>query len=178
MRIYTIGHSNHDEQTFVALLVQHGIETLVDVRSAPYSRYSPHFNRESISHPLGAAGIGYAFAGNHLGGRPRDSTCYRNGVVPPPHSDYLKLVDYPAVAAKPWYLQAIEQLVQLADEQRVAIMCSEEDPLQCHRHHLIAQSLLERGIEVAHIRRTGELQPAEQVAQDDRPSLTQASLPL
>jgi uncharacterized protein (DUF488 family) len=177
MSVYTIGHSNHEERVFLGLLVEHGIELLVDVRSAPYSRYSPHFNRESIGHALSSAGINYAFAGNHLGGRPKDPSCYRNGVIPPPQADYLKLVDYPTVATKPWYLQAIEQLIQLADEQRVAVMCSEEDPQQCHRHHLIAQTLLERGIEVVHIRKSGHSELAESLA-EDAPGMVQASLPM
>ena len=178
MTIYTIGHSNHEERVFIGLLVEQGIELLVDVRSAPYSRYSPHFNRESIVHSLSDAGIHYAFAGNHLGGRPKDPSCYRNGVIPPPQSDYLKLVDYPAVATKPWYQQAIAELVHLADEQRVTLMCSEEDPQQCHRHHLIGQTLLERGIEVVHIRKNSHSELAEPLVAEDEPGLVQASLPM
>ena len=81
MTIYTIGHSNHEWRDFLVLLHQYGIEMLVDVRSAPYSRYSPQFNRELLAPSLEAEGIGYAFAGEYLGGRPKDPDCYREGVV-------------------------------------------------------------------------------------------------
>jgi uncharacterized protein (DUF488 family) len=166
MTIYTIGHSNHDQGFLIALLKQHGIEMVIDVRSAPYSRYSPQFNRESLERQLNLDGITYAYAGEYLGGRPTDPSCYRYGVVPPSHSDFLKLVDYAAVATKAWYLRAIERLLELASDQRIAIMCSEEDPAECHRHHLVAQTLLQRGLEVWHIRKSGtleEAQPSESV---------------
>lgn len=173
MTIYTIGHSNHEWRDFLALLHRYGIEMLVDVRSAPYSRYSPQFNRESLAPSLEAKSIGYAFAGEYLGGRPRDPDCYRNGVVPVGHADYLKLVDYPAVATKSWYQRSVDRLLELSDEQRAVIMCSEEDPNQCHRHHLIAQTLIERGIEVRHIRKSGEFEEALPL----EPEVTQTQMP-
>ena len=83
------------------------------------------------------------------GGRPSDPTCYKNGELPPPKSDYLNLIDYATVASRPWYSDGIERLIELAGKNRIAIMCSEEDPVRCHRHHLIAQTLLDRGIRYA-----------------------------
>ncbi len=158
--IFTIGHSNLAANHLITSLHSYQIETLVDVRTSPYSQYAPQFNRENLARELGTEDIEYMFAGESLGGRPTDPTCYKNGQLPPPKSDYLKLVDYMVVATKPWYLEGIERLIEMAGEHRVAVMCSEEDPYRCHRHHLIAKSLLQRGISVAHIRKTGELQSA------------------
>ena len=140
--IYTIGHSNLDMGRFVDALKAFGIDTLVDVRSMPYSRFAAWFNREALQGSLEAAGIAYRFAGDFLGGRPTDPTCYFGGVVPPHDANFLKEVNYPEVARRPWFQRGIERVLDLAQEGTVAIMCSEEDPNQCHRYHLIAQALL------------------------------------
>lgn len=158
--ISTIGHSNGRVADFIALLRQHEIDLIVDVRSMPYSQYTPQFNSENLQAELDRAGIAYRYAGDYLGGRPKDPTCYKNGEVPAGHADYLKLVDYAAVAERDWYRRGIDRLVALATEQRIAVMCSEEDPAQCHRHHLIAQTLIRDGIEVRHIRRDGSIEIA------------------
>jgi uncharacterized protein (DUF488 family) len=149
MDIFTIGHSNVTAEHIIDLLKQHCIEVLIDVRSVPYSRYNPQFNRESFQLTLQAAGIQYAYAGQSLGGRPDDPTCYEGDQV-----QYRRIMD------RPWYQQGIDQLIERANGQRVALMCSEEDPLHCHRHNLIAQTLLERGITVWHIRGDGRLEQA------------------
>ena len=160
LTIYTIGHSNRTADEFVGALADGGISSVVDVRSTPYSQYNPQFNRETLESRLLAAGLRYAFAGQTLGGRPTDPTCYRDGVVPAGGADFLSLVDYEAVAQRPWYQAGIERLIAIARETPTAVMCSEEDPERCHRHHLIAQSLIERGITVTHLRRDGSLEPA------------------
>lgn len=160
MCIHTIGHSNGRVADFIALLRQQDIAMIVDVRSLPYSQYTPQFNSENLKADLERAGIAYRFAGERLGGRPKDPACYKNGELPDGHADYLKLVDYAAVAERDWYRAGIARLVELAAARRVAVMCSEENPLQCHRHHLIAQSLIAGGIEVRHIRRDGSIEIA------------------
>ena len=152
MQIYTIGHSNASASDFLEVLHRFGIEVIVDVRSAPYSQYTPHFNRETLARTLPGAGIEYVYAGDYLGGRPQDPTCYKHGKVPTGKVDYLKLVDYPEVARRPWYLKGIDRLIQIASERITAIMCSEEDPHNCHRYHLIAPTLEARGIKVTHLR--------------------------
>lgn len=158
--VYTIGHSNQSEAQFLAVLGQHGIEGLVDVRSAPYSRFTPQFNRENLRLMLSEAGIQYAYAGQKLGGRPDDPGCYRRGVLPEPGADYLQEVDYVAVEQRDWYQEGVRRLLELAARQRAVIMCSEENPHVCHRHHLVARTLLNQGIEVLHIRHEGELSRA------------------
>ena len=155
LAVYTIGHSNHSGDTFLALLREHGVQAVVDVRSAPYSQFAPHFNRSNLSLLLGKEGIKYLFAGKVLGGRPTDPACYRAGVVPEGKADFLTLVDYPTVARQEWYRRGVRRLLDIATEQVTAVMCSEEDPRRCHRHHLIEPSLSEQGIELRHIRRNG-----------------------
>ncbi len=156
--IYTIGHSNAPAERVVALLREHGIMMLVDVRSIPASSYAPQFNRRAFVRTLAEAGIHYAYMGAWLGGRPRDPTCYKDGMLPQGRADYLNRVDYANVAARPWYQRAVRDLVHIGRKQRTAIMCSEEDPRRCHRLHLIARTLTARGIAVYHIRHRGPLE--------------------
>ena len=141
--ILTIGHSNLSGEEFVAVLRRHGVATVVDVRSVPFSQYTPQFNRGVLERALAGAGIGYAFAGDYLGGRPTDPTCYKDGEVPEGEANYLVLVDYDEVATRPWYRRGLARMIETTVERPTATMCSEEDPLRCHRHHLIAQTLLE-----------------------------------
>lgn len=152
--IYTIGHSNIQVQDFLNLL--NGIEVIVDVRSTPFSQYAPQFNVHNIEEALRDAGIEYSFMedeyiGNVLGGKPRDDDCYEHGKVV-----------YSRVMEQTWYQEGISQLVELAGKKIVAVMCSEEDPQKCHRHHLITQSLLKKGLVVSHIRGDGTVEKAEQ----------------
>ena len=161
LELYTIGHSNQTMDDFLRLLKENYIRVLVDVRSQPYSRFNPQFNRDSLKFSLADAMIDYVFAGEYLGGRPTDPTCYKSGAVPEGKADYLKLVDYSEVMKRDWYQRGIDRLLQIAGERLTAIMCSEEDPMQCHRHHLITQTLLERGVPVWHIRANGEVEEAK-----------------
>ena len=160
LEIYTIGHSTLDMDDFLRLLKENYVKVLVDVRSMPYSRFNPQFNHDSLKAAMAYACLEYVFAGQHLGGRPTDPTCYQDNVVPDDKADYLKLVDYKQVMERDWYQRAIERLLEIASERLTAIMCSEEDPAHCHRHHLVTQSLLDRGITVWHIRSDGNVEEA------------------
>jgi uncharacterized protein (DUF488 family) len=166
LELYTIGHSTLEMDDFLRLLKENYIQALVDVRSQPYSRYNPQFNHDSLKHAMAYANIDYVFAGEYLGGRPTDSTCYKDGVIPEGKADYLKLVDYGEVMKRDWYQRGIERLLQIAGERLTAIMCSEEDPMRCHRHHLITQTLLERGITVWHIRADGKVEEAKPLPEE------------
>ncbi|MGI8688030.1 MAG: DUF488 domain-containing protein [Thermomicrobiales bacterium] len=156
--IYSIGHSNAPAERVVALLREQQIDLLVDVRSIPASRYAPQFNRRAFVRTLAEAGVRYIYMGDWLGGRPRNPACYKDGILPRGHANYLNLVDYAKVAARPWYQRAVRDLMHMARERRTAIMCSEEDPRRCHRLHLIAQTLTASGIAVYHIRHRGPLE--------------------
>ena len=157
IKLLTIGHSQHSLEEFIRLLEDNGIMVLVDVRTAPYSRYNPQFNKENLESVLPQRGIQYAHAGKYLGGRPSDPSCYKSRALPPEGADYLHEVDYPEVMQRNWFVQGIDRLLELADEQTTAIMCSEENPAECHRHHLIAQFLIAEHpeVNVRHIRGDG-----------------------
>jgi len=152
--IHTIGHSSHTAEHFLDLLQQHRIEVLVDTRSAPYSRYTPHFDREALRDSVVAGGIKYLYLGEVLGGRPKDEA----------HYDEHGRARYAKMCKNKEFLDSIERLERGADEFRVALMCSEEDPAHCHRRLLIGRVLIERGAEIIHVRGTGELQTESQVA--------------
>ncbi len=157
MKLFTIGHSNHTTERFTQLLQSNGIQQVVDVRSAPYSRYSPHFNRDFLESALKNRQILYKYEGKDLGGRPTDASCYKKHKLPAEGTDYLHEVDYPEVMRKTWFEKGIERLMALAETQVTTILCSEEDPALCHRHHLIARYLFEGypEVEVHHIRGDG-----------------------
>ena len=150
--LYTIGHSNHTGEAFLALLQQHGINCLVDVRSQPYSRYNPQFNRETLIKSLQTAQIRYLHMGDTLGGRPDQADLYDAGQTHPNYSRQ-RLTDR--------YQQGLHQLVKLAHQTTVAMMCSEGNPHECHRLWLITPDLLDLGITVLHIHPDGNLETAE-----------------
>ena len=156
--IYSIGHSNHSLDVFLDLLKQHGIQSLVDVRSAPYSRYVPHFNRPELEDTVERRGIRYVYLGDELGGRPVGDEFY----------DEQDHVLYARVARAPVFLRGLERLVDEGAEYRAAIMCSEEDPMGCHRHLLIARVLETQGVHVLHIRSDDR----EQTEEDLKPAPT------
>lgn len=138
--VFTIGHSTHPIEHFVGLLQRHGIEWLADVRSTPFSRFNPQFNRASLSHSLASAGIRYEFLGEELGARSADPGCYENGRV-----------SYSRLAATPLFRQGLERVRAAARTQRVALMCAEREPLDCHRTILITRELEREGEHVTHI---------------------------
>ncbi len=157
MKIYTIGHSVHTLDKFIQLLNANEIKALVDVRTTPASRFQPQFNKENLEFFLPKYAIQYIFAGKFLGGRPSEPGCYKSRILPPEGADYLHEVDYPEVMKKSWFLKGIDRLLKLAEEQITAVMCSEEDPSLCHRHHLIAKFMMREipEIDILHIRGDG-----------------------
>jgi uncharacterized protein (DUF488 family) len=155
--IYTIGHSRHPAETFLALLRDAGIQTIVDVRSRPVSRFAPYANRGRLEPLLAESGIAYHYAGDDLGGRPSDPALYKNGVVPRGKADYLALVDYPAITQLDSFKQEVDRVLEIARGSPTALLCSEEDPFICHRHHLIEPAMRDRGVQVLHIRKDGRL---------------------
>jgi len=146
--LFTVGHSNLELEVFLAVLAQHRIQTLCDVRSRPASFRFPQFNRESLESGLASAGIRYEFLGETLGGRPSDPRVYRED----------GLVDYAARRRAPDFAEGIDRALAHSRTHVTALMCAEEDPLQCHRFLMICPALLERGVTPAHIRRGGVLE--------------------
>jgi uncharacterized protein (DUF488 family) len=147
-RIFTIGHSNHDPDHFRRLLADHGIEVLVDVRSWPHSRFVEWADVAVLPELIGEVGVKYLFLGKELGGRPGGDEFY----------DADGHVLYGKVAEQDWFQQAIRRLERGAEEYRVAIMCSEENPAHCHRRLLVSKVLLDHGMTIAHIRKSGDVE--------------------
>ncbi len=145
--IFTIGHSNHSLEEFSHFLVSLHIDVLADVRSAPYSRFNPQFNREALAAWLRARDIEYAYLGSELGGRPKDPACYENGRV-----------CYARVAETPVFRLGLAEVMDLSEAHRVALMCAEKEPLDCHRTLLVAQALDARGVNVHHILADGTIE--------------------
>lgn len=138
--IYTVGHSNHEVDQFIKLLQSYSIDIVVDVRSAPYSRHCPQFNKNTIEQVLSNNGMKYLFLGKELGARPDSPECYEHNRV---KYDKLKKTDL--------FRQGIERLKAGAGKCIVTLMCSEKDPINCHRTILISRVLKGEGIEVRHI---------------------------
>ncbi len=148
--IYTIGHSTHPAETFVERLRQHGISALGDVRSNPYSRFNPQFNRETLQRSLVENGIAYVFLGSELGARSKDPDCWMDGRV-----------QFDKLARTPLFQSGIGRVIEGTARFRLALMCAEKDPLDCHRFFLVARTLAERGFEIRHILEDGSLEPHE-----------------
>ena len=146
--IFTIGHSNHSLEGFLALLSKHGITALADVRSAPWSRIHPHFNRDALAAALEARRIRYVYLGRALGGRPADPALYDDGGH----------VRYERIARTRGFRDGVARVVGGAAAYRIALMCAEKEPLECHRTHLVARALHAEGVEVAHVLADGGLE--------------------
>lgn len=166
--VWTIGHSSHPLDTFLDLLAQHQIALLADVRSHPYSRHAPQFNRQGIQRPLRARAVGYLFLGDLLGGRAEGKQFY----------DEQGHVLYDRVARSPEFQRGIQRLLDPIQSSRVALMCGEEDPADCHRRLLIGRVLRARGIDVIHIRGDGTIQSEEELAAQERFRKTKGQLTL
>ncbi len=145
--IYTIGHSNGSSEHLLSLLDQHGITAVADVRSRPYSRFNPQFNREALARALKNSGREYFFLGHELGARSEDRACYRDGRA-----------QYVLIAQTPLFKRGIECLLAKMENFRVAILCAEKEPISCHRSILIARYLHEKNVGVRHIFEDGSLE--------------------
>ena len=145
--LFTIGHSVHTVEGFVELLKRHSITALCDVRSSPYSRYSPQFNRESLKEEILRHRILYIYLGAELGPRSSDPSCYENGKV-----------QYQCLAEREIFQQGLDRLWQGMATYRIALMCAEKDPLSCHRMLLICRNLRGDSILIRHILEDGSLE--------------------
>lgn len=139
--IYSIGHGTKKIQAFLNELSSYNISYLVDVRTSPYSKYNPQFNREMLKNDLEKVGITYVYLGENLGGLPSDRSCYVDGKV-----------DYDLIKEKEFFKEGLKRLI-IANSKNinVAIMCSESKPEECHRSKLIGQELLKQNISLLHI---------------------------
>jgi uncharacterized protein (DUF488 family) len=156
--VFTIGHSNQTTEEFLDLLRQHSIDVVVDVRSSPFSRFVPQFNKREVQAAVREAGFQYVYLGRELGGRPDIDS---------------DLIDdeghamYGLIAETDEFLTGIRRLCEGISRYRVAMMCSEEDPTDCHRRLLVSRVLiLDHGMDVRHIRGDGRID-----GEDDLPKM-------
>jgi uncharacterized protein (DUF488 family) len=152
-RILTVGHSNHPVERLVALLQQHGVQVLVDVRSQPYSRFAHQFNRENLAPVVTNAGLQYLFLGEELGGRQLGRIA----------DNQERKAAYDKVVTLPDFQRGIERVLAGAETYRIALLCAEEDPTECHRRVWVTRALRERGAEVLHLRGDGHLDSDDQL---------------
>lgn len=152
--IFSIGHGSRRLDNFISLLKTYEIKYLIDVRSKPRSRFYPHFNKESLTLHLKEANIRYVFMGDLLGGIPRDAQCY----------DKDGHVDYDSIKNMDFFHEGINRIKTAHTKKiKIACMCSEISPCDCHRSKLIGDYLLELGIEMQHIDKKGEIKSQEEV---------------
>ncbi len=138
--LLTIGHSTHPVALFLDRLRAQDITVLVDVRSSPYSRFNPQFNRETLKRDAETAGIVYVHLGEALGPRTADDSCYVEDRV-----------QYDRLAATPRFAEGLARLRELMARDHVALVCAEGDPLLCHRFVLVCRALRDDGADIRHI---------------------------
>ena len=143
--VKTIGHSNHPIERFVSLLKAGGVERLVDVRSTPWSRRHPQFGQKNLARSLAEAGIAYVHEGPALGGKPQAGGSY----------DQL--------AARPAFKDALDRVIEEAQETTLCLMCAEKEPLDCHRTVLVSSRLAERGVNIEHLLADGSTRSHHEV---------------
>lgn len=145
--LFTVGHSSHTAEHFLGLLLRHEITALCDVRSFPWSKRNPQFDRENLKPLLKESGISYVFLGKELGARTDDRTCYENGRV-----------QYHRLAATQAFRDGIHRIQLGMEQHRIALVCAERDPITCHRMVLVCRHLRSPEVRIGHIRANGSLE--------------------
>jgi len=149
--IYTIGHSTQPIEQFLDLKTKYAITAVADVRSSPFSKHAPQYSREEFKNTLKNTGIAYVYLGKELGARSDNMSCYVNGVV-----------SYGRLSKTPLFKKGIERVEDGCVQFRIALMCSERDPTECHRTILVSKVLAERGADIMHILSSGQIETHEE----------------
>jgi uncharacterized protein (DUF488 family) len=138
--IHTIGYAAHTIESFIATLENFKITAIADVRSQPYSKFKPEFNRENLKKALINNHIEYAFLGDNIGARIKAPECYKNGQA-----------NYELISKHPLFQEGIDRLLKGMENFSIALMCAEKDPINCHRTILICKHLKTYQIQIYHI---------------------------
>ena len=155
LKVLTIGHSNRSELHLIELLRAHDVTAVVDVRSTPYSEWSPQFNRSAVAASLKEHDIAYSYLGGELGVRSDDPSCYEGGRVV-----------YERLADTEQFQKGLRRVVKGARSRRLALMCAEQDPIDCHRSILLGRQLERLDVSVSHILHPdGELESQQALTQ-------------
>jgi hypothetical protein len=151
-KCFTIGYGDYPIDLFIYFLQHVGIDTIIDVRSSPYSKYNPYFNRDNLENSLKKHNIGYQFMGNQIGGRySNPNLLYPDGTV-----------NYQKVQSTETFQEGINRLLSIISSgKKIALMCAEKEPERCHRFALISRVLQSKNIKVTHIRPEIRLQANE-----------------
>ena len=150
--VFTIGHSNFDLDVFLGMLHDQRVELLIDVRSRPQSGRFPQFSQPGFQAAVERAGVAYLLLGEDLGGRPDDpDVCMRDGIV-----------DYRRGRKSCAFRSGIERVLAEAQSRSVALVCAEEDPLECHRFLMICPELVAAGVIPIHIRKGSKIEPQKE----------------
>lgn len=153
-RIYTIGHSQHSIDYFISMLEKYDINYVLDVRSTPHSQFAEAYNRERIGIALKRADIEYVFMGSFFGARPKDKTLYSK-------EGYL---DFEKVRKDVKFQSGVDNVIKgIQEGNNITLMCTEKDPLECHRAILVARTFYDRGIDVQHILADSSLQSHDEL---------------
>ena len=143
--LYTIGHSTHTMDRLLELLSFHSISAIADVRSSPFSRYNPQFNREPLQNALRTAGVEYVFLGKELGARCSDPSCHINGKV-----------EFGRVARTSLFQSGLQRLRSGIDSFVISLLCAEKDPIVCHRMILVCRAMRSDSLGIRHILENGD----------------------
>jgi uncharacterized protein (DUF488 family) len=138
--IHTIGYAAHTVESFIAALEKFNITAIADVRSQPYSKFKPEFNKANLKKVLINNGIEYVFLGDNIGARIKAPECYKNGQV-----------DYDLISKHPLFQEGVDRLLKGMKKFSIALMCAEKDPINCHRTILICKNLKKYQIQIYHI---------------------------
>jgi uncharacterized protein (DUF488 family) len=145
--VFTIGYANRSIEQFIALLRDNSITAVADVRSIPFSRSNPEFNKDALKQSLDHVGVAYVFLGKELGARTEDAECYSFGRV-----------EYGRLAATSLFQAGLNRIQRGSLTRRIALMCAEKEPFDCHRCILVGRPLSERGLRIVHILGDGQLE--------------------
>lgn len=162
-QMFTIGHSNHPIERLIELLEMHSVAVVADVRSSPYSKFNPQYNRENLQKTLKESGLRYVFLGRELGPRSEDPSCYENGKV-----------QYARLASTDVFREGIQRLHNGVRSYRIALLCAEKDPVTCHRMILVCRALRADPIEIHHILEDGG---TESLADSERRLILSLKMP-
>ena len=147
MHLLTIGHSTHSCDRFIEIVKSVGVTVIVDVRSSPFSRYSPHFNRDTLSAQLRKQGVHYLFLGRELGARRDERECYVG-----------RQARYDRIAQLPLFRVGVERVIVGCATHTVALMCAEKDPITCHRMVLVSRAARQPGLKIDHVLEDGSIE--------------------
>lgn len=152
--LFTIGHTNHTHNDFFNILKQYDIAYLLDVRSTPFSQYTSQFNKDVISQFLKSKGISYCHMGKFFGARPDDKALYTKE----------KYLDFEKMRSSDLFQKGLNNVMKgLSERNNVVLMCTEKDPIDCHRAIMVAREFSLRGVEVNHILSDGKLQSQKEL---------------